>query len=60
MKLMRQKKKENGMKRKEMVQWALAVVLVAMAAAILKFGPSVTSVHAAEGMKSMAATTECP
>ena len=47
------------MKRKELVQWSLAVVLVLAAVALMKFGPSVQKAQAAEGSVSMAAQTEC-
>ncbi len=47
------------MKRKELMQWALAVVMVGAAFAIIKWGPSVSSATAAEGGQSMTVSTEC-
>ena len=47
------------MNRKELMQWALAVVLVATALVILKWGPGVPKAHATEGAGSMQVTTEC-
>ncbi len=47
------------MKRKELVQWALAVVLALAAVAILKFGPGIQEAQASEGGPSMPANEEC-
>jgi hypothetical protein len=47
------------MKRKELMQWALAVVLVAAALALLKYGPSVPAARASEGTNSPAPDYEC-
>ena len=47
------------MKRKELVQWSLAVVLVLAAVAILKFGPGIQTAQAIEGGPSLPANVEC-
>ena len=52
-------RRRTVMKRKELYQWTLAVMLVGAAFAILKWGPSVPSATAAEGGRSMAAESEC-
>lgn len=46
------------MLRKKLMQWMLAVVLVAMAAAIVKYGPSMPSANAGEGGGSLSAAAE--
>lgn len=47
------------MNRKELMQWALAVVLVTAAFAILKWGPGVPKANAAEGTQSTGEDMEC-
>lgn len=47
------------MKRKDLLQWTAAVVLVLAAVVILKYGPSVPKAEAAEGAASMTAGGEC-
>ena len=47
------------MNRRELLQWALAVVMVTTALATLKWGPGVPKANAAEGMQSMTVDEEC-
>ncbi len=47
------------MKRKELMQWALAVVLVGAAVVVLKWGPSAQTAEAADGTATMSEMTEC-
>lgn len=49
------------MKRTELMPWVLAIVLVAAAAVLLKFGPDIPSAHASESTPTAPAGDEgCP